>query len=234
MKALIVEDSRLARVELKEQLKAHSFIELVGEAENVPQALELIAQHQPELLFLDIHMPKQTGFDLIEQLNYQPQIIFTTAYSEFAAQSFDVDATDYLLKPITAKRLQQAINKLNINTSEQRTSALTLESAFFVKDRDQSWFIKLNQVTLFESIGNYTRVYFNNQKPMIYKALSAIEKRLPEAHFFRASRNFIINVNAINNIEHNVGNSIEITLNNAMRVEVSRRQTAAFKKRWSL
>lgn len=234
MKALIVEDSRLARVELKEQLKAHPFIELIGEAENVPQALELIAQHQPELLFLDIHMPEQTGFDLIEQLNYQPQIIFTTAYSEFAAQSFDVDATDYLLKPITAKRLQQAINKLNINTSKQSTSPLTLESAFFVKERDQSWFIKLNQVTLFESIGNYTRVYFNDQKPMIYKALSAIEKRLPEAHFFRASRNFIINVNAINNIEHNVGNSIEITLNNAMRVEVSRRQTATFKKRWSL
>jgi len=234
MKAIVVEDSRLARLELTEQLKSHHDIELIGEAENVPEALNLIKQNKPDLIFLDIHMPKQTGFDLLEQLDFTPMVIFTTAFSEHAIKSFEYDVVDYLLKPITTKRLNKAIEKARLKFNLSKPDTLDIQSQFYVKDGNTTWFIKLSEVSLFESMGNYTRIHFNDAKPMIYKSLSLLETRLPKQLFFRVNRNQIINVNRITGIESNVGASIEISLDNDTCVEVSRRQTAEFKKIWSL
>lgn len=238
MKVIVVEDSRLARLELTEQLKSYADIELMAEAENVPQALDLINQYKPDVIFLDIHMPKQTGFDLLEQLVSPPMVIFTTAYCEHAVKSFEYETVDYLLKPIVAKRLGLAIDKARAKLAAKddltRSDILAPQSRFYVNDGDNTWFTQLNQVYLFESLGNYTRIYFDENKPMVYKSLNRLEARLPAQVFFRANRHQIINVNFITSIATNVGASIEITLNKQTKVEVSRRQTTAFKKLWSL
>ena len=112
MKALVIEDSRLAREGLVRLLCAHPAVEVAGQAEDVATALPLIAAHRPDVLFLDIHMPGASGFDLLEQLDYTPRVVFTTAYSEHAIRSFDYHTVDYLLKPISAERLAVAIEKL--------------------------------------------------------------------------------------------------------------------------
>ncbi|MDN4502479.1 LytTR family DNA-binding domain-containing protein [Alteromonadaceae bacterium BrNp21-10] len=235
MQAIIVEDSRLARLELKEQLKHISGIELIAEAENGQQGIELIEQHQPDIIFLDINMPGMDGFEMLEQLTYVPMIIFTTAYDEFALKSFEVNALDYLLKPITLPRLHSAIEKAAQQCNKPLVEdKLHNDSQFFVKEGEQCWLVKLQQVQLFESIGNYTRLYFEQHKPMIYKSLSQVEKRLPEPMFFRANRSELINMQYVNNVEIALNSNLLIHLQNGKIIELSRRQAAEFKKRMSL
>jgi two-component system LytT family response regulator len=233
MLAIIVEDSRLARVELKLQLKQFTDIELIAEAENAEQGKELIEQHQPDLLFLDINLPGMDGFAMLEQLDYIPQVIFTTAYDEFAVKSFEVNALDYLLKPITSARLQGAIEKARQHAAKH-DKTLAQNSRFFVKDKEQCWLVELQQVQLFESIGNYTRLYFEQHKPMIYKSLSQIEKRLPYGAFFRANRTELINMQYVANVEMALNGHLLICLKNGKVIELSRRQATEFKKRMSL
>ncbi len=235
MKILVVEDSRLARVELKQQLSTISNIQLLGECENIDQAQSAIEQEFPDVLLLDINMPGGSGFELLEKLEKVPLVIFTTAYSEYAVKSFEYDALDYLLKPITESRLTHALEKakLRLEEMEKQDSSLNNDSQFFVKDGDKFWFIKLRQVQLFESVGNYTKVYFEEGSPLIYKALGKIEQRLPE-HFFRANRSQIINIHSIKNIESSVGGAIVITLISEQEVELSRRQSSLFKSKWGL
>ena len=235
MQVVIVEDSRLARLELKEQLKHIANIDLVGEADNGEAGIALIEQLQPDLLFLDINLPGIDGFAMLEQLNYVPQVIFTTAYDQYAVKSFEVNALDYLLKPITLQRLQQAVAKAaQPNGHEQNSEKLHADSRFFVKDGERCWLVTLQQVQLFESIGNYTRLYFDRQKPMIYKSLSQIEKRLPEQGFFRANRSELINMHYVRQVELALNGNLLISLENGKIIELSRRQAAEFKKRLSL
>lgn len=236
IKAIIIEDSRLARLELKSQLAGISYIQCVAEAENIEQALELYARHQPDLVFLDIDLPDGNGFDFLTQLEQAPHVIFTTAFEEFALKAFDQDAVDYLLKPYTQKRLDQACEKFKlINASDQNKaqasieSPMTLSSQFFVKDGNNCWLIKLDQVERFEAMGNYTRVYFEDKKPMIYRTLTQIEPRLPNNSFFRISRQNVVQLNKINNIDICSSGGLELTLQSGTKVEVSRRQTSVFK-----
>ena len=240
MNVVIVEDSRLARLELKEQLKTFSDIALVGEAENAEQGIALIEQQQPDLLLLDINLPGMDGFAMLEQLSDVPQVIFTTAYDQYAVKSFEVNALDYLLKPITLERLQQALAKARQhhhstdNHSSDNQSKLQASSRFFVKDGEQCWLVTLQQVQLFESIGNYTRLYFDQHKPMIYKSLAQIEKRLPEQGFFRANRSELINMDYVREVELALNGNLMISLANGKIIELSRRQATEFKKRLSL
>lgn len=234
--AIIVEDSRLARLELKSQLESINYIKCVAEAENIEQALEAYATHQPDLVFLDIDLPDGNGFDFLTQLERVPHVIFTTAFEEFALKAFDRDAIDYLLKPYTQKRLNQACEKfkiINANAQKKSQSAIdnimTLSSQFFVKDGNNCWLIKLDQVERFEAMGNYTRVYFEDKKPMIYRTLAQIEPRLPEGNFFRISRQNVVQLNKVNNIEVCSSGGLELTLQSGTKVEVSRRQASVFK-----
>lgn len=241
IKAIIVEDSRLARLELKSQLDAISDINCVAEAENVEQALAIYAEHKPDIVFLDINLPDGSGFDFLAQLEQAPHVIFTTAFEEFALKAFDQDAIDYLLKPYTQKRLEQACDKFKlINTREQNKgqndseSPMTLMSQFFVKDGTNCWLIKLDQVERFEAMGNYTRVYFEDKKPMIYRTLMQIEPRLPENSFFRISRQNIVQLNKVENINTCSSGGLELTLKSGTKVEVSRRQASLFKSMLAL
>ena len=244
MRALVIDDERLARKELINLLNQLETVEVVGEAVNVDDAKEKIEQLQPDVIFLDIQMPEKTGFDLLEELDNLPHVIFTTAYDEYALKAFQVNALDYLLKPIEPKRLEDAVLKLQgkmegIAKKEEQEGLgnqkkLTLEDQVFVKDGDRCWFVRLSNVRLFESDGNYIKVYFDNFKPMIHKSLNALDERLDEKSFFRASRKHIINLGWVEAIEPWFNGGLVVTLKGGDRIEVSRRQAARFKEMMSL
>ncbi|MDQ3393353.1 MAG: response regulator transcription factor, partial [Bacteroidota bacterium] len=177
MTALIIDDERLARKELISLLAEYDEIEIIGEAVNVDDAYEKINQLKPDLIFLDIQMPGKTGFDLLVMLETVPKVIFTTAYDEYALKAFEVNALDYLLKPIHLDRLKDCIKKIGKEekTAEpdpvlSRSKKLGSNDQVFVKDGDKCWFVRLSEIRLFESEGNYIKVYFENYKPMIHKS----------------------------------------------------------------
>lgn len=244
MRAIVIDDERLARKELITLLNQLETVEVVGEAVNVDDAKEKIEQLQPDVIFLDIQMPEKTGFDLLEELDHVPHVIFTTAYDEYALKAFQVNALDYLLKPIEPKRLEEAITKLigKVEGVSRRDESgmvfnqkkLTLDDQVFVKDGDRCWFVRLSNVRLFESDGNYIKVYFDNFKPMIHKSLNALDERLDEKSFFRASRKHIINLGWVEAIEPWFNGGLVVTLRGGDRIEVSRRQAARFKEMMSL
>jgi two-component system LytT family response regulator len=227
--AIIVEDSRLARMHLKELLKKHSTIEVVAEAENVDKALIEIQKHNPQLLFLDINMPEKDGFALLEQLDQVPTVIFTTAYDEFAIKAFEYNAFDYLLKPISQQRFDQSITKLMPKLAETQQDSnnkqLNENSQIFIKEGENCWMVNLSQISLFEIMGNYTKVFFQNKSPLIYKSLNKIEQNLPATLFFRANRQQIINIKHIQKIEVWFKGTLKTTLKNGTEVEISRRQS---------
>lgn len=240
MKALIVDDERLARKELIKLLEDHPMIEVVGEAVNAEEANQMIADLNPDLLFLDIQMPGKTGFQLLEELDVVPLVVFTTAYDEFALKAFEVNALDYLLKPIQPERLLETVSKL---AEKERTKLvavrgpekkLGLQDQVFVKDGDRCWFVSLSNVRLFESDGNYIKVYFDNNRPMIHKSLNALDEKLDERAFFRASRKHIVNLSWVEGIEPWFNGGLMVRLRGGDKVEVSRRQAAKFKDMMSL
>lgn len=241
IKAVIVEDSRLARNELKELIKGYSQIEVIGEAENVDDGFALLNNELPDLLFLDINMPEKDGFELLEMLDDVPITIFTTAFDEYAIKSFEYNALDYLLKPINEKRFAQAIEKvvekLSKNseaTTKENTERLTGNSQIFIKDGEKCWLIKVGDISHFEIVGNYTRVFFLDEKPMLYKSLNQVEEKLPEKYFFRANRQQIINTNFITNVVPWFNGKLKLTMANGEEIEVSRRQSYLFKDKMSL
>lgn len=240
MKALIVDDERLARKELTNLLQEYQEIEIIGEAVNAEDAEEKINSLKPDLLFLDIQMPGKTGFELLESLDTVPEVVFTTAYDEYALKAFDFNALDYLLKPIEPDRLKETVTKL-INKSkatdqeiEQPTTKLGPNDRVFVKDGDKCWFVKLENIRLFESDGNYIKIYFDNFKPMIHKSLNALDEKLDDRSFFRASRKHIINLTWVESIESWFNGGLMVVLRGGDKVEVSRRQAARFKEMMSL
>ncbi len=238
MRALIIDDERLARKELAKLLEEHPSIEIVGEATNADEAEQVINELNPDLLFLDIQMPGRTGFQLLESLESVPLVVFTTAYDEFALKAFEVNALDYLLKPIQAERLSEAVHKI---MEKERAKAgraagkkLGLEDQVFVKDGERCWFVNLANIRFFESDGNYIKVYFDSNRPMIHKSLNALDDRLDERAFFRASRKHIINLSWVEGIEPWFNGGLMVKLRGGDKVEVSRRQAAKFKDMMSL
>jgi len=240
-KALIIDDERLARSELKKLLADHPEIVVVGEAVNAKDGLEKIETLHPDLLFLDIQMPDKTGFDLLAELEKAPQVIFTTAYDEHALKAFEYNALDYLLKPVEPKRLADAIHKLHQQEEKERQAEvgairtiLSENDQVFVKDGDRCWFVKLQEIRLFESVGNYARVYFETNKPLILKSLNALEERLDERTFFRANRKHIVNLRMIEKIDTYFNGGLLLEMRGGEKIEVSRRQAVKFKEMMSL
>lgn len=241
IKAIIIDDERLARNELKKLLQDHSDIEVIDEATNVDEGIEKIETLNPDLIFLDIQMPGKTGFDLLAEVEKAPKVIFTTAYDEYAIKAFEVNALDYLLKPIEPKRLSDTIQKLQAELYKERIGLtgsnrgpLTEQDQVFVKDGERCWFVKLGEIRLFESVGNYAKVFFGTNKPLILKSLNALEERLDDRMFFRANRKHIINLRWIEKIEPYFNGGLILDLKGGEKIEVSRRQTVKFKEMMSL
>jgi len=240
----MIDDERLARKELGRLLEAHPEIEVIGECANADEAEQMISETRPDLIFLDIQMPGRTGFELLEDLEYVPRVIFVTAYDEYAIKAFEVNALDYLLKPVEEERLAEAVGKVAVNggstTAEPKDEAegsdhlLAPTDQIFLKDGDKCWFVMLKDVRVFESEGNYVRVYFESFKPLILKSLNNLEKRLDQRDFFRINRKFIVNLKEIAHIEPWFNGGLKVRLHSGEELEVSRRQAAKFKERLSL
>ncbi len=237
MKALIVDDERLARAELRRLLAAHPEIEIVGEAQNGEEALALVPNLAPALLFLDIQMPGLGGFDLLERLDDTPQVIFTTAYDQYAIQAFEVSALDYLLKPIAPARLAAALAKLRTPPDAVRTGARgdsrPIERVF-VRDGDRCWIVSLPEIFLLESEGNYTRVCFGADRPLIRRSLNVMEEQLDPALFFRANRHQIVNLKWIDKVDLSIAGGLTVTLRGGRTIEMSRRQSTRLREILSL
>jgi two-component system, LytTR family, response regulator len=241
-KAIIIDDERLARTELKKLLQDFPEVEVIGEAANAAEGISKIEELNPDLIFLDIQMPGKTGFDLLTELDRTPHVIFTTAYDEYALKAFEVNALDYLMKPVEPQRLADALHKLTQAEEKEIAASLTgihrgtlqEHDQVFVKDGERCWFVKLSEVRLFESVGNYAKVFFGTNKPLILKSLNALEERLDEKVFFRANRKHIVNLRMIEKVEPYFNGGLLLEIKGGEKIEVSRRQAVKFKEMMSL
>lgn len=232
--ALIIDDSRLARKELRHLLQEHPHITVAGEADSGQQAIDWLAENHADVLFLDIQMPGMDGFELLQQLDHLPQVIFVTAYDQYAIKAFEHNALDYLQKPIEPQDLHRAIERIQRQADTiQSERLLTQGDQVFVKDGEQCWFVDVAEIRLFAVDGNYTTVHFAEHRPMIPKTLNHLESRLDPGLFFRANRNELINLKHIQSVEPWV-QGIRIHLSGGEKIEVSRRQTQKFKEMMSL
>lgn len=243
MKAIIIDDERLARKELRSLLNKFHEIEIVDECANAQEALESINNHHPDLIFLDIQMPGKNGFELLNELDRVPKVVFVTAYDDYAIKAFDVNALDYLLKPVNPERLEDAVNKILKSKTNPIVShepvisgenRLTENDQIFLKDGEKCWFVTLRDIRMFESEGNYVRVYFNEFRPLILKSLNSLEDRLDPKVFFRANRKFIINLKWVTGIENWFNGGLQVQLKDGEKIEISRRQAARFRDLMSL
>jgi two-component system, LytTR family, response regulator len=236
MTYLIVDDERLAREELKSMLKSEANLEIIGEASNATEAIQMIHDLQPDLIFLDIQMPGMNGLEMLKKLEEIPQVIFTTAYDEYAIKAFEVDALDYLLKPIDPQRLTEALKKISLqddfDSSTQPIDRYPLgpKDKIFIKENDKCWFVEIEKIRYFESEGNYVKIYFDTFRPMVIRSLNAIEDTLDPKLFFRANRRYIVNLNYVEGVENWFNGGLQFTLLNGIKIEVSRRQSMKFKE----
>lgn len=237
MRAVIVDDSRLARKELKYLLDNFKTVEVIGEAQDADSAKKIIEETRPDVVFLDINMPGKSGFDLLEELEVMPKIIFTTAYDEYALKAFDYNALDYLLKPVKDTHLQSALEKLDSVTSvvgsgeKSDVKKLGEDDSVFVKDGERCWFVKVKKIRFLEIEGNYSRIYFDEFTPLVPKTLNYMEERLNPEVFFRANRQQIINLKFIEDVTPWFSGTLKIKLKgDEQEIELSRRQSAKFKE----
>ena len=244
-KTIVIDDERLAREELKSILKDFNEIDVIDEAQNGDEGIEKIKKHRPDLIFLDVSMPGMTGFEMLKKLDEIPHVIFVTAYDEYALKAFEVNALDYLLKPVDLDRLNEAIEKLKNSEDHDFESAVSekldrknrplgIDDKVFIKDGEKCYFVELSEVRMLESDGNYVKVYFGNSRPLILRSLNSFEERLDQEHFFRANRKFIINLNWIEKVENWFNGGLQVELRGGDKIEISRRQAIRFKEMLSL
>ena len=237
MNVLIIDDERLARLELRRLLAAHPALHIVGEAGNAIDGRAAIEELAPGLVFLDIQMPGGSGFDLLASLDDPPPVIFTTAFDEYALRAFEVSALDYLLKPIEPSRLAHAVNKVlrqpassKNDTPPRNDKPQAPDGKVFIKDGERCWFVALEQIVLFESEGNYTRVYFDQHRPLLLRSLNQLEARLDPERFLRVSRRQIVNLDFVVGIAPTSAGSMVLTLKDDLKVPMSRRRAAQFRQ----
>ena len=235
MKIFIVEDSRLARQELRTLLADHSDCEIIGEAANVEAALDGIESLRPDVLLLDIHLPGATGFDLLDKLDYMPIVIFATAYDHHALHAFERNALDYLLKPIAPERLSIALARARERMQKPTTTTPPLtkkgaDDTIFVREGEQCWFVRLGDVSGFEVMGNYAHVWFDGKQPLLSRSLGYLEERLDPALFFRASRSHLINLKWVTSIQPAMSDGYLVKLRDGRMVEISRRQAKVLRE----
>jgi two-component system, LytTR family, response regulator len=230
-KTIIIDDERLAREEVKRALANYPEFIVAGEASNVNDAANLIEKEHPDLLFLDIHMPEKSGFDLLEELAVVPKVVFTTAYDQYAVKAFEVNALDYLVKPLRDERFAVTIEKIQAEFSkmEARKNPLPMHYKIFIKDGEQCYFVPLRDIRLIQSMDNYARFFFGNHKAMIKRSLNLIEEKLDPDVFFRINRSQIVNTEYIQRITPGFKHKLNIELTTGETLEVSSRQSARFK-----
>lgn len=240
---MIIDDERLAREELKSLLKEFNEIEIVGEAQNGEEGIQKVKELNPDLIFLDVSMPEMTGFEMLKHLENIPNVVFVTAYDQYALKAFEVNALDYVLKPVESERLEDAIKKLkerdeNDFESEnaplsRKDRQLTIEDRVFIKDNEKCYFVRLGDIRMLESDGNYVKVYFGDSRPLILRSLNSFEGKLDSEVFFRANRKFIVNLQFVHKVENWFNGGLQFELTSGDKIEVSRRQAIRFKEHFA-
>jgi len=237
LSAVIVDDEQLARDELAYLLKNVGDVNVVAQGKNGLEAISLIKEHNPDLVFLDVQMPGLDGFGVIKKLLDKkvplPKIVFATAFDQYAVKAFEVNAVDYLLKPIEPERLAAALDKLQATPLGARRDAhkdSPLEQ-LFVRDGPRCWFIPLRDVSVFSAEGNYVRMQWGQERPLLGRSLAALESKLDPQRFFRANRQQIINLEFIRSVDLGVGGRLHVQLNDGREVQISRRQARQFRER---
>lgn len=235
MKTILIDDEPLAIAELQSMLKVFPEIEVVASANDAGEAIERINQLAPQLIFLDINMPGKNGFELLAELPQAPEVIFVTAYDQYAIKAFEVNALDYVLKPVNPERLREAVSKVIRKSSRPVASAeLDPNKKIFIKDGEQCFFVPIHQIFYVESVGNYVRLYFRDKKAMLHRSLNYMEEKLPQEHFFRTSRQEIININFIKNIVPYFSNTLQVELESGLKIDLSQRQSVKFKEKMGI
>jgi two-component system, LytTR family, response regulator len=215
LRAIIVDDERLARNDLRSMLSEYTNIDIAGEADNVVKAVELIGREDPDLLFLDIQMPGESGFDLLDKIEFRGNVIFVTAFDEYAIRAFEVEAIDYLLKPVNPERLRSAIDRLSREVSAKPGQKLTLEydDAMLLGINSHLKFLRVSSIVYIQSARDYTEVMMNDHKKgLVNKSMAEWEQRLPAKYFCRIHRSTIVNIECISKIEEWFGNSYQVHL----------------------
>ncbi|MEZ0387059.1 MAG: LytR/AlgR family response regulator transcription factor [Verrucomicrobium sp.] len=237
IRALIVDDENPARREMRRLLAAHEDVLVLGEAASASEALQLATDLKPEVIFLDIQMPERTGLEAATALlGNGCEVVFVTAYDEHALRAFDLAVFDYLLKPVEPERLARTLDRLRGNGAGDRVSGQVLreDDRIFLKGSDGHWFTPLSSIRLLQSEGNCTRVYFDEDSPVISRSLATLEERLPPQMFFRANRAQMINVRWIETTEEWFSHSLKVMLKDGTSVELSRRQSRVFRETFGL
>ncbi|MGV6862313.1 MAG: LytR/AlgR family response regulator transcription factor [Putridiphycobacter sp.] len=238
MKTIIVDDERLAREEFKSMLSKYPQIEIIGEYKNTVEAEEALKTLPVELMFIDIQMPGETGLEFLERIKNVPRTIFVTAYDDHALKAFELNAYDYILKPVESERLEEVIKKIEeedkIPESVERSEKLKSGDKVFIKDGDKVWFVKVDDIRYFESDGNYVKVFFKDFHPLILRSLNSLNDRLDDQLFFRANRKYLINLNQVVNVETWFNGGLQVEMDCGTKIEISRRQAIKFKDLFSL
>ncbi len=233
-KALIVDDERLARSKLRSMLSDFPNIQIVGEADSTPEAIEQIEKTNPEVIFLDIQMPHASGFDLLEQIQTDAKVIFVTAYDEYAIRAFEVNALDYLLKPVNPKRLAHTVERLEQPTKTIDRN-LEYDDFIFVNSGRNSKFIKVGSIKCILAADVYSEIFTEDAgKFLLLKPLSEWENRLPAKNFMRIHRSTVINLEYVERVEKSFNYSYEVFLRGIREpFSISRRYAAKIKDKFS-
>lgn len=232
MNIVIVDDERLARNELQRLLNAHEDVCVVGEAACVADGIRAVERMEPDLVLLDVQMPDGSGFDLLQALSAPPPVVFTTAHDQHAVRAFQVSALDYLLKPIEPELLARALDKQRrrMMLAPEAAAQAPAEGRIFIQDGERCWLVELERIMLFESEGNYTRLYFDGQRPLLLRSLVQLEARLDQTRFLRVSRNRIVNMDFVEGIKPSPGGGLTLVLQDGVQVPMSRRRSVQFRQ----
>ncbi|WP_138434321.1 LytR/AlgR family response regulator transcription factor [Winogradskyella algicola] len=229
-KIIIIDDEAAGRQLIKEYLEDYPELILLGEANNGVDAVKMINEFKPDLVFLDIQMPGMTGFDVLTHLEELPQIIFSTAYDQYALKAFEVHAVDYLLKPYTKERFKVAVERLAENTQENKARPLAESllmdqpkspERILVQSQNKLVTIALENVIRIEAYGDYSKLVTEDKTYVSNYGISTLEEKLNSSAFIRVHRSSIINLNAVKEL-HKYSKSYDITMNNGDVVRVSR------------
>ncbi len=215
VRTIVIDDERLARLEIRRLLKDFPAIEVVSEASNIAEAVEEINTHKPDLLFLDIQLRSENGFDLLDKINFTGSVIFVTAFDQYAVRAFEVNALDYLLKPVDKHRLEKSLEKIKNKKpkAQSKTPISNPNDLIFLKFNDSLRFVKQSNILKIVADGSYSKIYLtDNASCMMSKPLKYWENRLPESQFIRIHRSVVINLEHIQNINKSPNYSYKIIL----------------------
>ncbi|MDZ7372611.1 MAG: LytTR family DNA-binding domain-containing protein [candidate division KSB1 bacterium] len=233
-RSVIVDDEWLVRAELERMLRAFPEIEVVGQAENVAQAVQLVQEKRPDVIFLDIQMPGESGFELLDRINVDCKVIFVTAYDQYALRAFEVNALDYLLKPVTTERLAKAIQRLHTRTPapEPPRTALDYNDVIYVLVSGTPRFVKVSLIKCITAAGNYSYLLYGDRRPeLVPKTLSQWEEILPKSHFVRIHRSAIVNFEYVREVKRGRNYNYLVFLQGVEKpLTLSRRYAARLKK----